>query len=186
MTRHHLSIESHPGMAEHIIPPKAKLFVGIIFSSEVHLYKTERALVRKYGEIDYRSHPILFDNTVHYRDGNRAQCKLFISFQKLIRREDIAAIKLMTNRLEKRFIENEKRRVNIDPGYLTLSNVFVASCKEYFHRIYLEKGVYLENEYRYVSRHFQPWDWTYPDFRKPEYLAFFHDLRRLYYRQLES
>lgn len=173
-------------MAEPILPPKAKLFMGIIFASEVHLYKIEKALNRKYGRVDYRSRPIRLDQTASSRDGNRSQYRIFIAFEKLIKREDIAAIKLYSNKLEKRFVENSRRRVNIDPGYLTLSNVYIASCKEYFHRVYLKKGVYLENEYRYVSRRFQPWDWTYPDYRTAEYLAFFHDLRQLYYRQIRN
>ncbi len=173
-------------MSEPVIPAKAKLFIGILFSTEDVLYEVEKLLVKKFGVIDYRTKNIPFVHTKYYSDMGAAQYKALLSFRKLIRREDIVEIKLFTNRLEKRFSENKTRKVNIDPGYLTLSNVYLATCKDFFHRTYLRKGVYLENEYRYVAKRYQPWDWTYPDYQKPEYLFFFHEARRMYHNQLRA
>lgn len=171
-------------MSEPVIPSKAKLFIGILFSTEDILAPAEKMLIKKYGDLDFRTNSIPFVHTKYYSDKGSAQYKVLLSFRKLIRREDIVEIKLYTNRLEKRFIENKIRKVNIDPGYLTLSNVYLATCKDFFHRTYLRKGVFLENEYRYVAKRFQPWDWTYPDYQKPEYLYFFHEMRRMYHNQL--
>jgi hypothetical protein len=170
-------------MSEPAIPPKAKLFIGIIFSTEAILSDVEKILVKKFGEIDYRTKNIPFMHTKYYSDMGSAQFKVLLSFRRLIRREDIVEIKLYTNKIEKRFSENKIRKVNIDPGYLTLSNVYLATCKEFFHRAYLRRGVYLENEYRYVAKRYQPWDWTYPDYHKSDYLFFFHEVRRMYYNQ---
>lgn len=173
-------------MSEPVIPAKAKLFVGILFSTEDVLYAVEKLLIRKFGDIDYRTKNIPFVHTKYYSDMGSAQYKALLSFRKLIRREDIVEIKLYANRLEKRFSENKTRKVNIDPGYLTLSNVYLATCKDFFHRTYLRKGVFLENEYRYVAKRYQPWEWTYPDYQKPEYLFFFHEVRRMYHNQLRG
>lgn len=171
-------------MSEPIIPPRAKLFIGILFSSEEVLAEAEKILIKKFGEIDFRTKNIPFVHTKYYSDMGTGQYKVLLSFKKLIRREDIAEIKLYTNKLEKRFSDEGARKLNIDPGYLTLSNVYLATCKEFFHRAYIRKGVYLENEYRYVAKRYQPWEWTYPDYQKPEYLYFFHEVRRLYHNQL--
>jgi hypothetical protein len=171
-------------MSEPIIPPRAKLFIGILFSTEDPLAAAEKLLLKKFGEIDFRTKNIPFVHTKYYSDMGSAQYRVLLSFRKLIRREDIVEIKLFTNRLEKRFSEEGVRKINIDPGYLTLSNVYLATCKEFFHRAYLRRGVYLENEYRYVARRYQPWEWTYPDYQKPDYLYFFHEVRRLYHNQL--
>src|SRR4030042_5012347 len=171
-------------MSEPGIPPKAKLFIGIIFSTEEILAAVEKILIKKFGEIDYRTKNIPFVHTKYYRDMGSARFKVLLSFRRLIRREDIVEIKLFTNKIEKRFSENKIRKVNIDPGYLTLSNVYLATCKEFFLRIDLRKGVYLENEYRYVARRFQPWEWTYPDYLKQDYLFFFHEVRRMYHNQM--
>jgi hypothetical protein len=172
-------------MAEPIIPSKAKLFIGMIFYSDEIARSAEKILTKKYGEIDYRSKRIPFTHTEYYREMGASLFKMFLSFRKLIRREKIAEIKLFANRLEKRFSENGRRRINIDPGYLTLSNVYLASCKEFFHRAYLNKGIYLENEYRYMGKRYLPWEWTYPDYQKQDYLFFFHEMRRLYINQLK-
>ena len=39
-------------------------------------------------------------------------------------------------------VANAMRQINIDPGYITLNNVVVASTKELPHRVYLDKGMY--------------------------------------------
>jgi len=173
-------------MSEPVIPAKAKLFVRILFSTEDVLCAVEKLLIRRFGDIDFRTKNIPFVHTRYYSDMGSAQQKVLLSFRKLIRREDIVEIKLYTNRLEKRFSDNKIRKVNIDPGYVTLSNVYLATCKDFFHRTYLRKGVFLENEYRYVAKRYQPWEWTYPDYQKPEYLFFFHEVRRMYHNQLRG
>lgn len=173
-------------MSEPTIPQKAKLFIGILFSSEEILAEVEKILLKKFGEIDFRTKKIPFVHAKYYGDMGRAQFKAILSYRSLIRREDIVEIKLYTNKLEKQFSEKKTRKVNIDPGYLTLSNVYLATCKDFFHRTYLRKGVYLENEYRYVDRRYQPWEWTYPDYQKTEYLYFFHEVRRIYHNQLRG
>ncbi len=171
-------------MAKPTIPPKAKLFIGVIYESEELLLQVEKILIKKYGEIDFRTMKIPFQNTEYYKYIGSELYKVFFSFKKLVKREKIVKIKLNTNKLEKKFTVKDKRKMNIDPGYMTLANVYLASCKDYFHRVYLTKGIYLENEYRFVEKNYHPWEWTYPDYRKDEYLYFFHNVRRIYHNQL--
>ncbi len=173
-------------MAQPTIPPKAKLFIGLLTARDDVLFHAINILEKKYGIIDLQSDPIPFSHTDYYSSMGKNLYKVFVSFVKLINREDIAKIKLFTNKVEQKFLHNGIRTINIDPGYLTLSNVFLASCKDYFHRVYVGKGVYLENEYRYVAKHYQPWEWTYPDYRKKEYLQFFETLRIIYYEQIQK
>lgn len=171
-------------MAEPSIPPKAKLFIGILSGDEGLVYKGIEKMGDRFGTIDMRTLPVRFSHTEYYRSMGPILFKTLLSFERLIRREDIVDIKLWTNRLEKSLSGKGERRINIDPGYLTLSNVYLASCKEYFHRSYLTKGVYLENEYKYIDRRYRPWEWTYPDYLKKEYLEFFHNVRNIYYSQI--
>jgi hypothetical protein len=172
-------------MAEPVIPVKGKLFIGIIAGDDKLIYKTEEKLVKKFGPIDERSPMIPFKHTDYYRKMGQNLSRVFFSFKKLIHREDIIEIKLATNKLEKTLSPRNERIVNIDPGYITLSNVFLASCKEYFHRAYLSRGIYLENEYKYIERRYRPWEWTYPDYQQKEYLDFFHLMRQIYYNQIQ-
>jgi len=171
-------------MAEPMFPPGAKLFIGILYSSDEDLAAVKKKLKNKYGEIDFQTDPIPFENTDYYKGIGTDLKKLFFSFDKHIKRENISGIKIYSNSLEKKFSTDEGRRVNIDPGYMTLSNVFLASCKDYYHRVYIGHGVYLENEYRYTAKEFHFWPWTYPDYQKEEYLDFFYKLRKIYQGQL--
>ncbi|MGL4369887.1 MAG: DUF4416 family protein [Spirochaetota bacterium] len=173
-------------MAEPVIPQKAKLFIGFIYGDDLTLQRAVERCEKKFGTIDMRSMPIQFSHTEYYRSMGPNLKKTFISFEKLITRESIVGTKLWTNKLEKNLSGKADRTINIDPGYLTLSNVYLASCKEYFHRAYLTRGVYLENEYKYIDRRYRFWDWTYPDYQKKEYLEFFHSIRSIYYSQIKK
>jgi len=52
----------------------------------------------------------------------------------------LAEIKIETNALEERYLMEGRRRVNIDPGYVALERLVLATGKNYVHRIYLSKG----------------------------------------------
>jgi len=171
-------------MAKPEVPVKAKLFTGILYSDENACERAEIILKKKYGTVDIQTDHITFDHTTYYDSMGPDLKKRILSFTKLINREDIVKIKLHTNKIESRISGKGSRIINIDPGYLTLSNVFLASCKEFYHRIYLGKGIYLENEYRYAAKQFHFWEWTYPDYKKKEYLDFFYTMRKKYHEQI--
>ncbi len=115
----------------------------------------------------------------------------FFSFTDLIDREDIVDIKIETNDLEQEIrINREKqgRDVNIDPGYITLVNVTLATTKDFRHRIYLGKGIFLENTLYYdrKAKSHRHWEWTFPDFRTDQYKAYFNNLREIYHKQMKN
>jgi len=67
----------------------------------------------------------------------------FLSFEKLISPEQLVEIKLFTNQLEQESAEQGRRRVNLDPGYLSLDHLVLATGKPCAHRIYLSQGIWL-------------------------------------------
>jgi len=91
---------------------------------------------------------------------------------------ELAAVKSATNALESRWCEDGSRRVNLDPGYVGLGGVFLASCKPGPHRVHLSAGVYAELTLWY--RHgWVALPWTFPDFRAPQYRPFLNGCRAL-------
>ena len=76
-----------------------------------------------------------------------------------------------------------KRRINIDPGYLSLSKLVLLTTKDFSHRIYLGRGIYAEATLRYTNKTFQPFEWSYPDYRSDDYVGFFNKVREGYARQ---
>ena len=75
---------------------------------------------------------------------------------------------------------NKKRRVNIDPGYISDSKLILTTTKDYFHRIYLGHGIYAEVTLRWRKGGFEPFEWTYPDYRSKEYIKILNTIRNNY------
>lgn len=74
---------------------------------------------------------------------------------------------------------SETRPLNIDPGYLTLSKLVLASAKDRAHRIYLRDGIFAEECLYYVGGEWLARPWTYPDYQRQDFQAFFSDIRDL-------
>jgi hypothetical protein len=76
--------------------------------------------------------------------------------------------------------------VNLDPGLLTLGKFMLATTKDQGHRIYLRDGIFAEVTLRYQAGAFEPWPWTYADYRRPEVHAFLQSARAFYREQLRQ
>ena len=158
-----------------------KLIMGFIFNDTGVFEKVKMILAKKFGAIDFESNVLPFTYTEYYKEelGDHLKRK-FISFEKLILPELLADIKLLTNNLEKRFSTENKRQINIDPGYISLSQLVLATTKDYMHRIYLDKGIYAEVTLFYQNKKFNFWPWTYPDYKTDVYNEIFNTIRKLY------
>jgi DNA-binding LytR/AlgR family response regulator len=162
-----------------------KLFIGFIFSDDFYFLKAKEILIKKFGIVDLESEIIDFIYTDYYKKemGENLKRK-FISFRRLIQPDALPQIKIFTNKLENRLSTEQKRNINIDPGYLDMAKVILASTKDYSHRIYLKKGIFAEVTLFYQHKEFHPWAWTYPDYRTQNYREIFNKIRQLYVQQI--
>lgn len=71
----------------------------------------------------------------------------------------------------------EPRPLNLDPGYLTLAKLVLASTKDHAHRIYLSDGIYAEVTLHWQDQRWQHRPWTFPDYRRVDYQQFFTQCR---------
>jgi Domain of unknown function (DUF4416) len=143
-------------------------------------------LERAYGPIALTSAPFAFTETGYYEPTMGPELlKQFLAFQNPIPPEALATIKLQTNGLEEQLARlrrfPEARPLNLDPGILTLGKFLLATTKDQQHRIYLRDGIFAEVTLRYQAGAYEPWPWTYADYRRPEVHAFLQ-LARAYYR----
>ncbi|MFH1062987.1 MAG: DUF4416 family protein [Candidatus Omnitrophota bacterium] len=159
-------------------PEQAKLIIGLIAKQEF-LDIAGLRLAKTFGKIDYTSEILEFDSTRYYaREMGIGLKRQFLSFSGLIKPEALASIKLKTNKIEEKFFSCQgKRYVNIDPGYLSVSKLVLATTKDHQHRIYLDKGIFAEVTLRYRGKTFCPWAWTYADYCKVEYINIFNFIR---------
>jgi hypothetical protein len=151
----------------------------------------EQKLSTRLGAVDLATDLIPWNVTDYYREEMGPQLfRKFVSFGPLVQPSSLTEIKLWSQYLEAehrwRDGNNEGRKVNLDPGYLEINKVVLASTKNASHRVYLTAGVYGEATLQFCKGSFQPFNHTYPDYRWPETLNFFHALRSRYLRQLRT
>ena len=172
-------------------PLPVKAIIGVLTADPNLLPTVYTELARRLGPIDYTSELMPFKSTAYYEAemGPDIQ-RQFISFERLIDAGTLAEMKLFTNEVEQVFaIKKSKgaaRRVNLDAGYICLAKLVLGSTKDHAHRIYLSDGIYAEITLRFYRRTFQPWEWSYPDYRLPTYITIFNHIRKIYRNQLEN
>jgi hypothetical protein len=166
------------------------LFVVAAFSR--HLAAIEWAqerLERLFGPIGLVSIPFDFVQTSYYEPAMGCGLrKCFLAFQDLVDPDLLAGAKIQTNSLEKELqgLYPERRPLNLDPGVLSLGKFVLATTKDQAHRIYLRDGIHAEVTLRFQAGHFEPWPWTYADYRLPNVRAFLDEAREWYRRKLRS
>lgn len=164
-----------------------KLFCGFIFSEEQIYQKARSIFEHKFGRIDFESRTLDFNYTDYYeKELGKDLKRKFITVTRLIYPADLYKIKLITNEIEASLSRNKLRLINIDPGYLNLSKIVLASTKDYYHRIYLNKGIFAELTLFYQGKAFKALNWTYPDYKTPEYSDIFLRIREIYVDQVKD
>ena len=158
----------------------SKLIIGLIYRDILIKDESVSFLKKRFGKIDFQGPEIDFNYTDYYFPELGAPLKrAFISFDQLRPEDELAEIKLHTNKLEERLSVKGKRRINIDPGFLSGGKLILATTKDQCHRVYLGKGIFAEATLFYKDAAFRPWPWTYPDYQSKEYADIFNIIRRL-------
>ena len=126
-----------------------------------------------WGPIEWESTRFDFVETQYY-DATMGSGlkKVFFAFQRPFAPERLVEIKLTTNRWEEEYAAGagkaEPRPLNLDPGYLTLAKLVLASTKDFAHRIYLSHGIFAEITLQYKHRRWQHHEYTFPDYRRED------------------
>ena len=130
-----------------------------------------------------------FRETPYYEPtmGPRLQ-KCFWTFQRLADPTKLVEWKLATNRWEEEYAAEgahpEPRPLNLDPGYLTLAKLVLASTKDHAHRLYLGQGIYGEVTLYFRDGRWQTRDWTFADYRRADYAEFLLAARQVLRRAM--
>lgn len=176
-------------MGQYKLPPKVKLVIGLLGRNLEILTLARGRLGAEFGAEEEIMESIPFVWTHYYaRELGDSPVRTFVSYENLIARETLVEIKRFTNDLEVQLADEGQdgrvRRVNLDPGYLTLGQVFLATTKDQRHRVYVREGIFVEPTLFFQDGEFHPFEWTYPDYRSPEYRRYFAAARsKLAYQQ---
>lgn len=162
-------------------PDPAKLVISVFLKEKELFDEIFRGLEKIAGPVDLMSKWLDFDFTdYYYKEMGAPLYRRVIAFKSLIEQEDLASIKLATNELEGAHLNQDQRRVNIDPGYLLSSRFVLATGKEYSHRIYIGQQIYADLTLMYTKKGFKTLDWTYPDYASQPMFQFLGQVRDKY------
>jgi hypothetical protein len=174
-------------MAEPLPPFPVKFFIAALYSDSVVFAKAKELLISLWGRIDFFGNDRPFDVTGYYDDEmGSPQIRQIVTFETLYDPTLLVSMKLRCNELEKELICAGKRVVNLDAGYLDHNKVVLASAKEAGQKVYIDKGIYADLAGRYKSGKYQPFEWSFPDFRDGRYDQELCEIRAIYLRQLKG
>lgn len=162
-----------------------KLLIGVLFPSKIDIQVYYEHLKTVFGSFDELSDVYDFDFTDYYQKeiGNSIS-RQFISVGKLINPEEIVNIKLLCNQIEQLFSVDKRRQINLDPGYMDLHKLVLASAKFGRQKIYMNSGIYADPTLFFQKKQFHAYDWSFPDFSSGNYDSFFISVRNAYKKQL--
>lgn len=169
-------------------PAKVKIIVGILAQDAAAVEAVREPLRQKFGEEDLNLPPFPFTFTNYYKDEiGTAPVRAFFSYETLVDRTEIVDIKLWTNDIELEIAEKNGtpglRPVNLDPGYMTLGQFFLATTKDQRQRVYMQRGIFVEPTLYFQDGHFHSFDWTYRDYQSETYIKYLEQVRvRLAYQ----
>jgi hypothetical protein len=188
------STTANSGTAMAVIrsPRPVNLICGLISNDVDLMARAAQLMSRHFGPIDLTSDVWPFDQTDYYvpEMGEGLQ-RRFVSFEPTIDPGRLAWIKITTNELESQMtrdcgLPEDRRLVNLDPGYIALSKLVLATTKNGSHRVYLREGIYAESTLNYREGKWAHWPWTYPDYADERYHDFFEQVRSNYRKKLTS
>jgi len=174
-------------MGHYTHPAKVRLIIGFLGKNQAIIEKARKILCQHYGKEEEVMSCIPFIWTNYYgKELGGKPLRCFASYEKLLNREKIVEIKRNTNEIEDFLKEKGLRPVNLDPGYLTLGQLFLASTKDQRQRVYLGRGIFLEPSLFFKNGKFHPFQWTYRDYRSKKYLEYFIRARSKLAYQLKN
>jgi len=172
--------------------PTYSLLVVACFSRHVDALDWATAqLTRRFGKIVLTSPDFSFHHTKYYHKSMGTNLiKRLLVFDAIVSAGCLPATKRFTIGLEEELAASgrypEERPLNLDPGLVQLGKFLLATTKDQAHRVYLHDDIFAEVTLRFQAGAFEPWEWTYADYREESVRAFLNQARAHLYEQVTT
>jgi len=143
------------------------LIIGIMYADDGLFDKVKESLISLYGPIKIETEPYDFTQFTKYYEkemGSKILKKFFI-FEKKIEKKDLVEIKQEITLIEKKYSVDDKRQINLDPGFISNEELTLASFKKGTnYKENLGSGVYAHKvlEFKPLKTFWH----TFPDYKK--------------------
>ena len=166
------------------MPPRVKLFIAVLARPDVDKDYVATLLSEVFGSTDYQGSSRPFDVTTYYEEEMGTNLSRYIlAFRGPHYADILVGAKLGCIELEKGSAIDGKRTINLDVGYLDHSKIVLASTKEAGQKLYLDAGVYADFIARYGYGKYNPFEWSFPDFKDGRYDSDFATLRQMFLKE---
>jgi hypothetical protein len=174
-------------MGTPVPPPGVRPIAGLLAASLALLEEAQQAVRESIWEVTAASAPEPWTVSRYYEPEMGGDIwRGYLVGAGVMPPEELVALKLATNQLERRWCSPGRRPVNIDPGYIDLQRLVLASTKDAAHRIYVGGGIYAEVTLRFVDGTFVSLPHTYADYAMASTCAFFTRARAGYRSKLAA
>jgi hypothetical protein len=174
-------------MAQTSLPVPVKMIIAILWSDGASREQIFTELKTLWGNVDFQGADHLFDATDYYEpEMGSPLYRRLISFEDLVQPDRLAELKLRTNEIELRHISSAGRLINLDIGYLDHNKLVLASAKAAGQKIYVGQGMYADLIARFGHGNYQPFEWTFIDFKDGRYNKELNQIRDIYLSQLRK
>jgi len=153
-------------------------FVGVLYVDESFRDGALTLAEDLFGPLDLRSTAIRFEYTRYYEaEMGDGIMRMWAGSREMADPANLADWKIGTDRIERELSSGGQRTVNLDPGFVGLSKVALASLKDHPQRIPVKDGVYAEIELIFKDGVWCALPWTYCDYADRPAEAFLTELR---------
>lgn len=166
-------------MSKPFPPGKVNHFLGILYNKEYFSWADLEIRLKEFWPnriVTHLSSEFQFSLANYYESemGNADNLvRRWLFWDELENREDLVTLKHEANLLEEKlkFVHGlSGRPVNLDPGFISLEQMVLATGKPYSHRLFLGREqsdfVYGELTYIFKDKKWCSLPWTYPDYRE--------------------
>lgn len=161
--------------------PEVLPFLGVIASPAAPLADLEREIRAALFETSLTTPSLSFDFTPYYEaEMGAGLVRRWYAGALLLPADRLPAWKRASLGLERRWSVEGRRSVNVDPGYLSESQLLLATTKPLPAAVYLSDGLFALVELLYREAAFRELPWTYPDYAAAAARGWFDPFRALF------
>lgn len=170
-------------------PLPVKLVAAVLKTPDAPFDSARKAMAAQWGAIDFEGEDCPFDMTDYYEpEMGKGLARRWLAFAqlKLPAPETLAAMKHQAFSLEQSFAQDGRRTINIDVGYMDTNKVVLASFKYMAQKMFIGQGIWADPVCYYRKGRFEPFPWSFLDFKAKCYDKVLVAIREQYKRQLRK
>ena len=150
------------------------LLFAIMYSNKDELNNSIYILEKEFGPIKDHGKEYDFNFTNYYEKefGTNLKKTIFI-FQKTIEKQDLIQIREKTGKIEQQLSKNNKRTINIDPGYISKTELVLATKKGKNWKEKLGNEIYVHKILEFKNNEATTFFHTFADYKLKQNIEFF-------------